>query len=236
MPLPCPKQTLQELLVEGPLTNLKPSMVALSQPKRKFDRAAFGVGGVGAGGLGAIGRYHPPERVGEAPPAAAAPAAAGSGGGSGAAAGGNSLAAGHATLLPAAAGYSPFSGPSYSIPALPTPADVRGGRGSSRAPHGGSSASSQLDDGASQQGLRLGGLGGLGSMATQDSLGAFSQFGGGSLAVDGVNGGGFGASLGLGGLGDEPLSQASLGFDGFLTQAEVMASQQQQRVTKHDGS
>lgn len=32
-------------LVEGPLTNLKQSMVQLSKPKRTFDRGSFGVGG-----------------------------------------------------------------------------------------------------------------------------------------------------------------------------------------------
>lgn len=46
-------------LVEGPLTNLKPSMIQLSKPKRTFDRAEFGMGG--------MNRYVPPERVGEQP-------------------------------------------------------------------------------------------------------------------------------------------------------------------------
>jgi regulator of nonsense transcripts 1 len=31
-------------LVEGPLTNLKPSMVALGNPKKVFDRPSFGIG------------------------------------------------------------------------------------------------------------------------------------------------------------------------------------------------
>lgn len=55
---------LQELLVEGPLTNLKPSMIALSLPKRKFDRAAFGVGTSGAS-KGGVGRYCPSDLVGD---------------------------------------------------------------------------------------------------------------------------------------------------------------------------
>lgn len=58
---------IQELLVEGPLTNLKPSLIQLSTPKRKFDRGAFGEG---AQLVGAIGRYQPPEHVGDPPPTA----------------------------------------------------------------------------------------------------------------------------------------------------------------------
>jgi regulator of nonsense transcripts 1 len=63
----CVHPVTQELLVEGPLTNLKPSLIQLSTPKRKFDRGAFGEG---AQLVGAIGRYQPPEHVGDPPPAA----------------------------------------------------------------------------------------------------------------------------------------------------------------------
>lgn len=178
-----------ELLVEGPLTNLKPSMIALSQPKRKFDRAAFGVGGVGAGGMGAIGRYHPPERVGDPIPgslaAAAAAAAAGAGAGSAAAAAMNGPS-GMMPAGPAAAaaggframdgpGYSPFAGPSYAIPAAGGFDSSRPGRLSSSIsgrPQS-SSSSSQLGlntqpdfglgaPGSSQSSFGVGGLGGYG--------------------------------------------------------------------------
>ncbi|GIL94261.1 hypothetical protein Vretimale_509 [Volvox reticuliferus] len=46
-------------LVEGPLTNLKPSMVQLHKPKRVFDRGSFGVGAL------TTNRYQPPEKVGD---------------------------------------------------------------------------------------------------------------------------------------------------------------------------
>ncbi|KXZ44312.1 hypothetical protein GPECTOR_69g405 [Gonium pectorale] len=46
-------------LAEGPLTNLKPSMVQLHKPKRAFDRGSFGVGSL------ATNRYQPPEKVGD---------------------------------------------------------------------------------------------------------------------------------------------------------------------------
>lgn len=249
---------MQELLVEGPLTNLKPSMIALSQPKRKFDRAAFGVGGVGAGAMGAIGRYHPPEKVGDPIPGAnVSGGGSGSAGTTGTATGAKGAAAGvnnsHANGFPAAAangaaigsamgtgsffgstlGFSPFAGPSYAIPALPG-ADGRAGKGGSKAAVGASSRSlssqlgpaTQPDGGGldASQGLGLGGFGSLGSMLTQAS-GGFSQFGGSSVALGG-------GGLGLGALGDAPLSQASFGYgggaedfggvgstDGFLTQA-----------------
>eukprot|EP00775_Hariotina_reticulata_P013312 gene13312-13441_t len=116
-----------ELLVEGPLTNLKPSMIALGQPKRKFDRAAFGVGGVGAGAMGAIGRYHPPEHVGDPVPgptaAAGAPATGAAAGKSSGLVHGSSpspyaAAAAADGLLDTWQVYSPFAGPSYMIPAV----------------------------------------------------------------------------------------------------------------------
>ena len=53
----------QGCLVEGPLTNLKQSMVQLSRPKRTFDRGSFGVGGSSIGA--AANRYQPTERVGD---------------------------------------------------------------------------------------------------------------------------------------------------------------------------
>ncbi|EFJ52298.1 hypothetical protein VOLCADRAFT_86581, partial [Volvox carteri f. nagariensis] len=54
-------------LVEGPLTNLKPSMVQLHKPKRVFDRGSFGVGTL------TTNRYQPPEKVGDPLPSKATP-------------------------------------------------------------------------------------------------------------------------------------------------------------------
>lgn len=121
--------TMQELLVEGPLTNLKPSMIALSQPKRKFDRAAFGVGGVGAGAVGAIGRYHPPEKVGDPIPGSVAAGVSGSAGGSGMMAQG---AAGAGKGAPGGAGsYANGSlGAATSGAAIAAPATLAGAAGS----------------------------------------------------------------------------------------------------------
>jgi hypothetical protein len=139
--------------VEGPLTNLKPSMIALGQPKRKFDQAAFGVGGVGAGAMGAIGRYHPPEHVGDPIPgsnAAGGPAAVAAGGkstglvhGSGALPYAAAAAAGGDGLTDAWPAYSPFAGPSYIIPAVDGSKPSRLGN-ELAARHGTSSSSSQL--------------------------------------------------------------------------------------------
>lgn len=214
---PCCCCCSQELLVEGPLTNLKPSMIALSQPKRKFDRAAFGVGGVGAGAMGAIGRYHPPEKVGDPIPGAAAAAAAAAGVGSGGGAASNSTAAaapgrGAKTAAGAAdgflsaasngtaagglgggsffgnpLGFSPFAGTSYSIPSLPG-ADGRGGA----------------------RGAGKGGSLGGSSRSLNSQLGPATQ----------VDVGGLGASqggLGLGGFGSlgSMLTQGSGGMGGF---------------------
>ncbi|KAG2435081.1 hypothetical protein HXX76_007168 [Chlamydomonas incerta] len=54
-------------LVEGPLTNLKASMVQLHKPKRVFDRMSFGVGAL------TTNRYQPPEKVGDPLPPKATP-------------------------------------------------------------------------------------------------------------------------------------------------------------------
>ncbi|KAF6264017.1 hypothetical protein COO60DRAFT_1634699 [Scenedesmus sp. NREL 46B-D3] len=140
---------------------------------------------VGAGSMGAIGRYHPPERVGDPIPgssAAAGAGAAGAGMGAGAAAGMNGLSgmpAGPGGGAAAAAGgframdgpgYSSFAGPSYVIPAAAGFDSSRPGRlSSSRAP----SSSSQLGlntqpdfglgaPGSSQGSFGVGGLGGYG--------------------------------------------------------------------------
>jgi hypothetical protein len=183
--------------VEGPLTNLKPSMIALSQPKRKFDRAAFGVGGVGAGSMGAIGRYHPPERVGDPIPGSLAAAAAagagniGMGAGAAAAAAMNGLhgmaAAPTAGSAAAAAGgfrgmdgpgYSPFAGPSYAIPAA--------GFDSSRPGRLSSSISSRAPSSSSQLGLNTQpdfGLGGPGSSQSSFGVGGLGGYGDGVLGT-----------------------------------------------------
>jgi len=55
----------QGCLVEGPLNNLKASMVQLSRPLRRFDRASFGIGVL------TTNRYQPPEHVGDPMPSAA---------------------------------------------------------------------------------------------------------------------------------------------------------------------
>ncbi|MEW5310681.1 MAG: hypothetical protein WDW38_002453 [Sanguina aurantia] len=55
-------------LVEGPLTNLKQSMVQLSRPKMAFDRSSFGVGG----GVSS-NRFMPSDRVGDPVPSRAPP-------------------------------------------------------------------------------------------------------------------------------------------------------------------
>ncbi|GLC57612.1 ATP-dependent helicase NAM7 [Pleodorina starrii] len=54
-------------LVEGPLTNLKPSMVQLHKPKRVFDRGSFGIGSL------TTNRYQPPDKVGDPLPSKAPP-------------------------------------------------------------------------------------------------------------------------------------------------------------------
>eukprot|EP00879_Flechtneria_rotunda_P009589 GHRR01010035.1.p1 GENE.GHRR01010035.1~~GHRR01010035.1.p1 ORF type:complete len:580 (+),score=218.85 GHRR01010035.1:893-2632(+) len=189
-----------ELLVEGPLTNLKPSMIALSNPKRKFDRAAFGVGGVGAGGMGAIGRYHPPERVGEPLPGHNTAAANGAGTGDAAAATAAAFAINGVSgaRVPAAAaglyvdrpGYSPFSGPSYAISS--------NGFESSR-PNRPSSILSGLNSGnpSSQLGL----------ISTQPTFGLDA---GSSQASTGMGA--------LGGFSDSFLGSAAGGFSGLATQ------------------
>ncbi|KAF8065906.1 UPF1 [Scenedesmus sp. PABB004] len=186
-----------ELLVEGPLTNLKPSLVALSAPKRAFDRAAFGVGGVGAGGLGAIGRYHPPERVGEPPPL---PTHSGGGGfrepsGAGGARDGAAGAASAALAGLEAGGrpgFSPFAGPSYAIPA-------GGGSGGGRG--GSAAAAAAAVAGAASQGLAP-------NTQPDFGLGGASQ---GSLGVGGLG-------LGDGGLGGLMISQADLSAGGGASQ------------------
>lgn len=53
----------QGCLVEGPLNNLKASMIQLGRPRRTFDRASFGVGVL------TTNRYQPPENVGDPTPA-----------------------------------------------------------------------------------------------------------------------------------------------------------------------
>lgn len=99
-----------DVLVEGPLTALKPSLVQLSRPRRAFDRASFGIG------PGATNRYTPPERVGEPAPApAAAAAAAGLDGSLSRAASGK--AAGGVPRVPSTPAFVPFGGMyDYSIP------------------------------------------------------------------------------------------------------------------------
>ncbi|KAI8467101.1 MAG: P-loop containing nucleoside triphosphate hydrolase protein [Monoraphidium minutum] len=209
----------QELLVEGPLTNLKPSLAQLPQPKRRFDRAAFGIDSApGLGGLGAVGRFHPTARVGDPLPHTAheGGGGSGSGGGGGAAAG---LGAGDPVARP---GFSPFlGGPSCAIPA---PGVIGGGGAKPRRPGGGGggggglgaglSDASGLGLGASQLGLglqtqidmggSLGGggnsflLGGLGGFGTQDFGTAASQ--GGASQADGAF---LGLSQALGGGGGQ---------------------------------
>lgn len=98
-----------DCLVEGPLTNLKQSLVQLAKPKRTFDRASFGVG------VGATNRYQPPERPGDVGAGRAAAAGADLGG-AGRSAAGKAEAAG----IPRAASLQSFSIPygmyDYSIP------------------------------------------------------------------------------------------------------------------------
>lgn len=213
----------QDLLVEGPLTNLKPSMIALSQPKRKFDRAAFGVGGVGMGGVGAIGRYHPPDKVGDPMPGfaagaavggAAAPGQVGKGdarhnaGAAAAAAlnglGGAAAAAGGAGSGAADGGFglgdrplfSPFAGPSYSIPT--------GGFESSRPGRMSSHLSSRPSSG-SQLGFNTQPDFGLGPGSSQSSFG-----------LGGLMGFGDGLGPGLTGLlGSQPGMQTQVGVGNF---------------------
>lgn len=100
-------------LVEGPLNNLKPSMVQLHKPKKTFDCSSFGLGGANTN------RYQPPEHVGDAvkPPKSTTDG----GGGGGASSGGAA-----ATL---------------SVPSKSDP-DLRrsGGAGTSKAPGAGRSA------------------------------------------------------------------------------------------------
>lgn len=225
--------------MEGPLTNLKPSMIALSQPKRKFDRAAFGVGGVGAGAMGAIGRYHPPEKVGDPIPGASASGGGSSsagGTGSGGAAKGAAAAGGHdagfgagvagagagngptampglgnGTFFGSALGYSPFAGPSYAIPAL-SGADGRGSKGGGKGAAGGSSRSLSSQLGPATQPDGSGASQGLG-LGGFGSLGSMlTQASGGFSQFGGSNSALGGGGLGLGGLGDAPLSQASFGY------------------------
>lgn len=203
-----------ELLVEGPLTNLKPSMLQLSQPKRKFDRAAFGVAGVGAGAVGAIGRYHPTEKVGGAlPGSAAAAAVAGVNGDAGDSTGMNGAAlaaasaagvtngtahgvaagrvgkaggAGNAGVRP---GYSAFVAPAYTIPSA-SELSRKAGLGSRASSTSGLALQTQPD---------------LGGISSQPS---YSGFGGNLFSqASGMK------SQQLGGLGSE-FSQSSFGFGG----------------------
>jgi hypothetical protein len=230
--------------VEGPLTNLKPSMIALSQPKRKFDRAAFGVGGVGAGSMGAIGRYHPPERVGDPVPgslaAAATGGAAGGGMGAGAAAaaamngmsGGVAGAAAGGFRATDGPGYSPFAGPSYAIPAAGGFDSSRPGQLSSNLSSRAHSSSSQMGlntqpdfgmgvPGSSQGSFGVGGLGGYGDGVLGAGLSGLLGTQPGIMSQAGAMtqvGGAAGVSLhglGLTGFPDtQGLSQASFGFGG----------------------
>lgn len=220
-------KTAQELLVEGPLTNLKPSLAQLPAPKRRFDRAAFGIDSAsGLGGLGAVGRFHPTERVGDPTPAAHPPH--GDGGGaaaaSSAAAAAAGLGGGDAGARP---GFAPFVAPPYAIPAGP---GVIGDGGKPRRSGGGATGGSGLGSGGisglgigggasqSQAGLGLGlatqqfdmggsagatfSLGGLGAaFGTQDFGAAATQLGGASQASylglsQAPGGGGYGGDLG----------------------------------------
>lgn len=119
------------VLVEGPLTNLKPSMIQIGQVKKDFDRSTFGIGAL------TTNRYVPPERVGEAPldkkdssttatqsGAGNAQAAPGSRSGAGAAATDQGRRGGQADsrqrqqssgVNPNAAVFMPFTMPSYVI-------------------------------------------------------------------------------------------------------------------------
>ncbi|KAJ9528293.1 hypothetical protein QJQ45_014261, partial [Haematococcus lacustris] len=123
-------------LVEGALSNLKPSMVQLSKPKKTFDRSSFGVGAL------TTNRYQPPERVGDPLPSRAAqqdairPIAssmlAGSFGSNGQANGGakgpggggarrgagpaSSQGAGTGAAASSQAAFMPFAAPTYAIP------------------------------------------------------------------------------------------------------------------------
>ncbi|KIY99735.1 putative Regulator of nonsense transcripts 1 like protein [Monoraphidium neglectum] len=209
----------QELLVEGPLTNLKPSLAQLPQPKRRFDRAAFGIDSApGLGGLGAVGRFHPTERVGDPLPGAHAHAPGGGGGGGhdgggGAAANGAgaAAAAGLGVGDPVARpGFSPFVGPSYAIPSP----GVIGDGGKQR--RGGGSGGGAGGGGA---GLAVG--------SSQLALGLQTQ-----LDMGGSIGGAQGASFLLGGLGGgfgtqdfgAGATQADGGAGGFLSQAPAGAA------------
>lgn len=219
---------LQELLVEGPLTNLKSSMVALSQPKRKFDRAAFGVGGVGMGAVGAIGRYHPPEKVGDQVPSAAN--------------GTDVVGDKHREVDPPATaadavvaawaagpGYSPFTGPSYGIPSVGYDSRVvgvnrLGGRQSSSSSQMGPSTQPDfgLNPNSSQSSFNMDGLVGLGGYAgltgissQVDPVSAVDQAPGAGLDMPGFPAGFSQSSFALAGTDD--VAMAGLGV-GVLSQ------------------
>lgn len=216
--------------MEGPLTNLKPSMIALGQPKRKFDRAAFGVGGVGAGAMGAIGRYHPPEHVGDpvpGPTAAGAPAAGAAAGKSSALVHGSSTspyaaAAAADGLLDTWPVYSPFAGPSYMIPAVDGSKASRSGS-ELAARQGTSGSSSQLAPftqpiDLSDSKNNFLGFSSMDSLTTQGGMASQATLHSGVGASDGSQlfgpaPGRMPSLLGLAGFSsDMPLSQNTLGF------------------------
>lgn len=226
---------LQELLVEGPLTALKQSMVALSQSKRKFDRAAFGVGGVGAGAIGAIGRYHPPERVGEPVPSLAPAAATGTEAGKDKARGvhaGTSAsdAAAAASVWNAGPGFSPFPGPSYGIPLMGYDSRVGslsrlGMRQSSSSQMGPSTQTDYTTAAGSDSNFGLdrlvgfgdsyAGLLALGSQLDSASIADHGQLGG-VMDIQGFSVGLSQNSLGFGGV--DELAPTSFAGTGALTQ------------------
>lgn len=223
----------QELLVEGPLTHLKPSLAQLPQPKRRFDRAAFGIDTAsGLGGLGAVGRFHPTERVGDPLPGPVPPggghdgsggAASADGAAAAAAAGGvgGSLGAGDPIARP---GFSPFAGPSYAIPRP----GVIGDGGKQRRPPGGGGAPPPGPPSAGP--LPPGGNSGLPSGL---GLGGASQLGLHTQALDlgGADGlntqgplmlGGFGGAFGTQDFGAAGVSQATdAGAGGFLGLSQI---------------
>lgn len=229
--------------MEGPLTNLKPSMAQLPVPKRRFDRGAFGAGG---GGIGAV-RYVPTDTVGGTPinlptssGGGAVGAAAGDGSGGGAAAarangrggaGASSSGSGYGAPAAAAAApagaFNPFALPSSYTISLPSSRPAGRSGGGLGAPPAAAGASqgllplqTQAGGPASQASLAGGGL----FTQTLGGGGGFTQ----ALGGGGVGGGGFTQALGDGSGFTQALdaSQASWGFGvGDLLSQQGLRSQ-----------
>ncbi|KAG1668439.1 hypothetical protein FOA52_015969 [Chlamydomonas sp. UWO 241] len=214
-------------LVEGPLTNLKQSMVQLSRPRRVFDRSNFGVGAL------ATNRFQPTEKVGDPRPEAHhgrdppyyggaqqqgnnGPAVAQQGGyphersggggrqagGGGASGGSGGSGAAGGGAPGAGAAFMPFALPAYAIPAPPAGGGARGGVGGY---------------GSSQGGVGMGmGMGG------SQGVGLATQAGGGlTQASQGGPAGGHGRSQGMGGPGggmNGGVSQAGMGLGMGMSQ------------------